>query len=358
LWPTPVRARPRPPVIAPQTYQGEDRRGLPGYRPATLAVMSVYNMDVPLPPNTKIKWLRLVQIVNTSSGQYKRVSPGNQGATVSRLPLGIVPVEADGSVYCEAPIRRGLYFQLLNEEGLAVQSMRTLTYVHPGEHLACVGCHEPYDAAPRPPAHPPLALLRSPSKIQPEFPEGVVPPDYEKQIAPIFEQTCIACHTKEKKGPTTDAEVRQHLAGYQEKKADGSKGRRREPWVRWGWPGNSGRGFARTTPGYCGALGSPLWEHVQKRRDAFPAEQLKRLAWWVDLSCPLEGGYNNYYTEPIGGVRWPIHQDVDPANPLGIERVGEPVRTPGDPAADAAQAAGDAGRPAGQKAVNGYGDLS
>jgi hypothetical protein len=182
--PIPVRARPRPPVIPTRTWQSEDRYGTPGHKPATLAVMNVYDTDVPLPEGTKVKWLRLVQILPTSSGQYKRVSPGNQGATVSRLPLGVVPVEEDGSVYCEAPVKRGIYFQLLNEDGLAVHSMRSLTYVHPGEQLTCVGCHEPYDKSPRVPATVSLAMRRCPSKIQPEFPEGVVPPDYSKQIVP------------------------------------------------------------------------------------------------------------------------------------------------------------------------------
>ena len=39
----------------------------------------------------------------------------------------------------------------------------------------------------------------------------------------------------------------------------------------------------------------------------------------MDLSCPLQGGYNQHYRE-VNGVRWPIHQDIDPANPLGVER--------------------------------------
>jgi hypothetical protein len=55
--------------------------------------------------------------------------------------------------------------------------------------------------------------------------------------------------------------------------------RRRPAWVRWGWTANSGRGFARTTPGYCGALNSALWNHMEKRRAAFTDEDRKRLAW-------------------------------------------------------------------------------
>ena len=51
-------------------------------------------------------------------------------------------MEEDGSVYCEAPVGKALYFQLLDEKGMAVHSMRSATYVHPGEHLSCLGCHE------------------------------------------------------------------------------------------------------------------------------------------------------------------------------------------------------------------------
>jgi hypothetical protein len=333
VWPIPVRPRPKPPEIPTQTYQTAKRYGTPGHQPATLAVMNVYDTDVPLPEGTKVKWLRLVQILATSSGQYKKVRPGNQGDTVSRLPLGIVPVEEDGSVYCEAPVNRGIYFQLLNEDGLAIHSMRSLTYVHPGEQLTCVGCHEPYNKSPRAPTAVSLAMRRRPSKIQPEFPEGVVPPDYSKQIVPIFERTCVACHTKENEGPQTIDDIQQHLAGRHDRRPDGSKGKWHAPWVRWGWKANSGRGFSRTTPGYCGALGSRLWEHVEDHRSAYTTEDRKRLAWWMDLSCPLQGGYNDYYRE-VNGVRWPIHQDIDPLKPLGVERL-EDLRPADDDTASA-----------------------
>ena len=58
------------------------------------------------------------------------------------MVLGTVPVEEDGSVYFEAPVGKAIGFQVLDEKGLAVQSMRSVTYVHPGERLTCLGCHE------------------------------------------------------------------------------------------------------------------------------------------------------------------------------------------------------------------------
>jgi hypothetical protein len=61
---------------------------------------------------------------------------------------------------------------------------------------------------------------------------------------------------------------------------------------------------------------------MEQHHKAFTDEERKRLAWWIDLSCPLQGGYGNYYRE-VDGVRWPIHQDVDPSNPLGVERLDD-----------------------------------
>jgi hypothetical protein len=36
-----------------------------------------------------------------------------------------VPVEADGSAYFEAPVGKSIYFQALDAQGMAVQSMRS-----------------------------------------------------------------------------------------------------------------------------------------------------------------------------------------------------------------------------------------
>ena len=56
--------------------------------------------------------------------------------------LGTVPVEEDGSAYFEVPADRFVYFQLLDENRMMVQSMRSGTIVRPGETIGCVGCHD------------------------------------------------------------------------------------------------------------------------------------------------------------------------------------------------------------------------
>ena len=59
------------------------------------------------------------------------------GQSAARMSLGTVPVEEDGSVYFKAPVKKTISFQLLDETGMAVQLMRSATYVHPGEQMSC-----------------------------------------------------------------------------------------------------------------------------------------------------------------------------------------------------------------------------
>ena len=67
--------------------------------------------------------------------------------------LGIAPVEADGSVCFYLKSYVPVYFQSLDERGMAVQSMRTDVYAAPRENISCVeynsdfyGTYESIDA--------------------------------------------------------------------------------------------------------------------------------------------------------------------------------------------------------------------
>ena len=116
------------------------------------------------------------------------------GTPIGRMPLGVVPVEEDGSVYFEATVGRALYFQLLDERGMAVHSMRSVTYVHPGEQMTCLGCHEARQNAP-PTSARPAAFGRPPSQIQPEVSSGAIPFNYEILVRrPVFDKKCVGCH--------------------------------------------------------------------------------------------------------------------------------------------------------------------
>ena len=108
------------------------------------------------PKDTRIKALRVYQVLPMSvpSGDPPhetgiRLPQSQDSVNIARAVLGTVPVEADGSAHFTVPARRELFFQALDERGLAVTSMRSATQVQPGEHLTCQGCHEPRHRAPR-----------------------------------------------------------------------------------------------------------------------------------------------------------------------------------------------------------------
>jgi len=85
-----------------------------------------------------------------------------------------------------------VFFQALDARGMAVRPMRTLTYVQPGQTLACIGCHEHRDLAP-PAGPPPLAAMAEPARITPG-PEGSWPLDHGALVQPVLDAHCVACH--------------------------------------------------------------------------------------------------------------------------------------------------------------------
>ena len=148
--PIPLRARAEPPVM-PSPLPDDPEA------PATVAVVDVYNSQIPWPKDTKIKALRVYQVLPMSvpSGEPPHEIgmrlPGDEGSDsviVARNVLGTTPVEADGSAHFIVPPKVELFFQALDAKGLAVQSMRSSTYLKPGERLTCVGCHDKRTAVP------------------------------------------------------------------------------------------------------------------------------------------------------------------------------------------------------------------
>ena len=75
-------------------------------------------------------------------------SIGN-GAWNVKVVLGDAEVCKDGSVSFTVPARTPVYFQALDAQGRAVQTMRSWATLQPGEAGVCIGCHERKCDAPR-----------------------------------------------------------------------------------------------------------------------------------------------------------------------------------------------------------------
>ena len=315
IGPVPLRVRPRPPVIPPATWSGE-RAALP-HKPATVSVMNVYDADFAWPEGRTPRWLRVIRLVPHGPGPGEALM---HGQSLSRIPLGLAPIEADGSVSFQAPVGCPLYFQVLDEEGLAIQSMRSLTYVQRGEHLSCQGCHEHKHRAPSPlsPESVPLAMQRTPSRLEPELPEGVVPAGFYHLVKhSTVGKTCVACHAEQGKGPPS-IEYEQLAGAYP--KGDGyGQWLRHERWIfqMWVMPYNTDNVFGyRSTPGRLGASASRLWRHVMRpeAKKRFGAEDLRRLSLWLDCNSNEFGAGHSFEEQRAGKVVWPKH--MDPAKVL------------------------------------------
>ena len=119
------------------------------------------------------------------------VEVGPDSGFETKVVLGTVPVEADGSAYFRVPAGKAVFFAVLDENYQSLHVMRMTTTVRPGERLSCVGCHEPMNEVP--PNRPPLAVRRGASEITPP-PWGVQPLGFARLIQPILNRHCIRCH--------------------------------------------------------------------------------------------------------------------------------------------------------------------
>ncbi|MHB8902706.1 MAG: HzsA-related protein, partial [Thermoguttaceae bacterium] len=193
MYPLPVRPRARP----PQLPSVVDRSGLQEGR---MLLADVYRGMGSVPRGT-IRSLRIVAVPPKSQPDMNSPEMGLTIHDPGKLVLGTVPVEEDGSAWFRAPSGVPFFFQALDADGMAVQTMRSATYLQPGEEASCVGCHESRRTAP--PQHAPLALAREPSAIRPG-PEGSWPLDYAGLVQPVLDRHCVSCHQPSAEGAELD----------------------------------------------------------------------------------------------------------------------------------------------------------
>jgi len=191
--PLPIAPRPRPPVIPDHVSPDATPEG-------TFFVYDVYRgTGMESVERGVVKWLRVVESPPKrfiSYGDFNngaRQAPAMNWSDVgSKRIIGTVPVEADGSAYFRAPAGRFLFFQLLDADGMMVQSMRSGAFLQPGEVSACTGCHEARHTS-VPSAYGALAMRRPPSVPEPWFgPERDF--SYAAEVQPVLDRYCVSCH--------------------------------------------------------------------------------------------------------------------------------------------------------------------
>lgn len=303
LDPMPLRSRLRPPVLPVKTKQmAADRdEQYDLTKPGTVAVMNVYAADIPFPEGVKIKALRIINIFpkDTWGSATPRIGAGKE--SLARGVLGTVPVEEDGSAYFECPTGMSVYFQALDENGMMVQNMRSSTYLHPGEQLTCIGCHENKRSAPNL-KKTPMAVMRSPSKITPEM-SGSYPLTFPRLVQPVLDKHCVSCH--EKKAP------KHSLRGDKFTKLGWSEAMHTLSEFAWAKHGTN-FGILENKRSYSipmqeGAYVSKLYAMLKKGHEdvQLSAEELRRITLWMDCNSNFFGAYTGLKEQASGEVILP-----------------------------------------------------
>ena len=307
LSPMPLEARPVPPTLThgtlvgrPRLPNGEKPEVIPADRlpkTAKVGLVNVYETRRPFPEGTKIKALRIWQVLpkTTPINNVPRIGYGSEKG--AKLALGTVPVEADGSAYWEQPVGVPILFHALDENGCAVQGMRSVTYVAPGETLMCNGCHDQRVGSARmPPTSVAQAMKRAPSQIQPD-PEGANPFHFARLVQPVLNAKCVSCHGEKRKDKMPDLRP-----GEFEKARDFhyTSFNSLRPYVTFFDDNAFTESY--TVPGNFGARASKLFPMLAKGHHdvKLTQDELTRLSIWLDSNGMFHGHDENLLEQALG----------------------------------------------------------
>ncbi len=316
--PMPVHPRQRPPRIT-SSRNAHDSHG-------TVFVADVYRgTHMQGVARGAVKYLRVVESPEKRHwaiglwGGQGFTSPGmNWHSLENKRILGTVPVEEDGSVHFTVPAGRFVYFQLLDENGMMIQSMRSGTVVQSGETVGCVGCHEHRLSTPLSKASmltrsgkTPTAWGRSPQRLDDQRDAQATPSwdaewkgnsrrrldsrgaeigwfgpprlfGFMREVQPVFDRHCVSCHDFDKPAAAklnlaadrglmfNAAYVELHRKGYVRCVGGGPA----EHLAAYSWGSHASRLIEE--------LRAPkVKEHAELRLNP---EDFARIATWIDLN--------------------------------------------------------------------------
>jgi formylglycine-generating enzyme required for sulfatase activity len=284
LEPVPLRKTKRPPVIPSRTT--------PGQKDAIVYLADIYKggglKDVP--PGTAKK-LRLFAFDYGYHNLANHTYVGIEGPWDIHRILGTVDIEKDGSSAFRIPANTPIAVQPLDEDGKALQLMRSWLVAMPGESLSCTGCHEQGNETP--PNQPPLAMTKAPQDIRPWFgpARGF---SFDREVQPVLDRHCIGCHNDEphnghQLSDLRQDQVREFSRAYKEL----------QKYVRRPGPESDYHMFP---PAEYHADTSPLIQMLDKGHHGVKLDQeaMERLYTWIDLNVPYYGTWGEFRDIPRG----------------------------------------------------------
>lgn len=286
MCPLPIRPRRRPAAVASDVPWDDD------VQEGTVLLADVYRGDLQGYPRGSVRKLRVVGVPPKLDPRMNYPSLGVTRDDPGKFVLGTVPVEEDGSAHFRVPAGVPFFVQALDDRGMALQTMRSLTYVQPGQTYSCVGCHEHRQSAP--PDVRPLAAFRDPSPIA-LGPEGTWPLDFATLVQPVLDRRCVACHKPGAEAPETDLTPEKSYAALMD--YGGARSLGVHVQARYD--------ARRSVAGQCAAMASPLMQLLDE--DHYGVELSKadfdRLIIWMDTYAQRSGSHSPQQVEELRQLR-------------------------------------------------------
>ena len=291
--PVPLRKTPRPPIVPDKVA--------PSSKEATVYLTDVYTGGglAGIPRGT-VKALRVFEwhYAYENIGGHQNIGV-EAGWDVKRI-LGTVAVEADGSALFRVPANTPLAVQPLDEQGRALQLMRSWFVGMPGEVLSCVGCHEAQGNG-TPNAHT-LASQHAPAAIKPWHgpARGF---SFPREVQPVLDAHCTRCHNgqpmPDKKAVPNFADTARGTGGFTKSYLA------LHPYTRRPGPESD---YHMLSPADYLANTSELIQMLEKGHQGMQldAEAWDRLTTWIDLNVPDHGTW----TEQAGEARTKAQRDL------------------------------------------------
>jgi formylglycine-generating enzyme required for sulfatase activity len=305
LEPIPLRQILRPPAIAERVDLSS--------ADALMFVENVYTgPGLEGVPIGTVKRLRLFTYqfgYHTVAGINHRV--GADGPWEPKRILGTVPVEEDGSAFFRVPANTPISLQPLDEQGRALQLMRSWATAMPGELVSCTGCHEHQNSGT--PSRRALASRRKPAEIEPWHgpARGF---SFEREVQPVLDKYCASCHNGREGNDGARPDLRRDQGRFVcytngDPRAKIVSGVPREQLVKqygavFSHPYVALRSLVRVgglesdlrllAPGEFGAETSELVQMLRKGHYGvrLDPEAWERIFTWIDLNAPCHGTWH------------------------------------------------------------------
>ncbi len=270
--PQPLAARPRPPIIPDRVELGNPT--------AAVHIADIYHgPGLEGVPRGTVKSLRVFAYHFGYNEKAGFPSIGVESGWDVKRVLGTAAVLSDGSAYFKIPANMPVSIQPLDEQGRAVQLMRSWFVGMPGEEVSCVGCHEARSTTL--PVRRTLASREEPQSLEPWYGRPR-PFAFAHEVFPVLEKYCIGCHDGPPSvGPRSKPSFRDPETAYNTL----------HPYVHRAGVESD---MELLTPMEYHASTSPLIQMLEKGHHGVTLvgmghEACERIYCWIDLNVPNHG---------------------------------------------------------------------